>query len=198
MTFSLLAVFVDEVAGDDTTGNGTEASPFKTVLKAIEKKGDNIKVQIKKDAEGYKDISGAALKKAKKTFAEQQKKQKKLLEQQQKQDDDLKKKAEDEAKALEYAKSIVLKEDESLPKAEKIKIRQSTQSRNKRVKVSGWVHRLRVQGKDMMFIILRDGSGYLQCVLTGKLVKYYMICVCVWFVPFSYIYIYIYIIVSLF
>lgn len=57
-----------------------------------------------------------------------------------------------------------------------IKIRQSTENRTKRVKVSGWVHRLRVQGKDMMFIILRDGSGYLQCVLTGKLVSH---CICV-------------------
>lgn len=165
----ILAVFVDEVAGDDATANGSEAAPFKTVLKALEAKGDNIKVQIKKDAEGYKDISGAALKKAKKTLVEQQKKAKKLQEQQAKQDEDKKKKAEAEAKALEYAKSIVLKEDESLPKAQKIKIRQSTESRTKRVKVSGWVHRLRVQGKDMMFIILRDGSGYLQCVLTGKL-----------------------------
>ncbi|GAA5805408.1 hypothetical protein EDC94DRAFT_603187 [Helicostylum pulchrum] len=162
-------VYIDEVAGDDSTGAGSETAPFKTVLKAIESKGENIKIQIKKDAEGYKDISGAALKKAKKTFAEQQKKAKKIQEQQKKQDDDLKKKADDEAKAIELAKSIVLVEDASLPKAEKIKIRQSTEKRSKRVKVSGWVHRLRVQGKDMMFIILRDGSGYLQCVLTGKL-----------------------------
>lgn len=115
-----IAVFVDELAGDDTTGNGTESAPFKTVLKAIELKGDNIKVQIKKDTEGFKDISGAALKKAKKTFAEQQKKAKKLEEQQKKQDDEQKKKAEDEAKALEYAKSIVLTQDGSLPKAEKV------------------------------------------------------------------------------
>lgn len=171
----VLAVFVDEVAGDDATANGSEAAPFKTVLKALEAKGDNVKVQVKKDAEGYKDISGAALKKAKKTIVEQQKKAKKLQEQQEKQNDEKKKKAEDEAKAIEYAKSIVLKEDASLPKAEKIKIRQSTESRTKRVKVSGWVHRLRVQGKDMMFIILRDGSGYLQCVLTGKLVSFFSI-----------------------
>lgn len=59
-----------------------------------------------------------------------------------------------------------------------IKIRQSTENRTKRVKVSGWVHRLRVQGKDMMFIILRDGSGYLQCVLTGKLVSYLFVFEC--------------------
>ncbi|KAF1803752.1 hypothetical protein V8B55DRAFT_1508224 [Mucor lusitanicus] len=162
-------VFVDEVAGCDTKGNGTEAAPFKTVIKALEVKGDNIKVQIKKDAEGFKDISGAALKKAKKSLAEQQKKAKKLEEQKSKQDADLKKKQEDEAKALEYAKSVVLTEDKSLPEAQQIKIRQAVASRGKRVKVSGWVHRLRVQGKDMMFIILRDGSGYLQCVLTGKL-----------------------------
>ncbi|KAI8375884.1 hypothetical protein BD560DRAFT_349598 [Blakeslea trispora] len=162
-------VYVDEIAGCDTNGQGTEAAPFKSVLKAIEAKGDNIKIQIKKDAEGFKEISGAAFKKAKKSFAEQQKKAKKLEEQKKKQEDDLKKKQEDEAKALEYAKSVVLKEDETLPKAQKIKIRDSTANRGKRVKVSGWVHRLRVQGKDMMFVVIRDGSGYLQCVLTGKL-----------------------------
>lgn len=118
--FLLIAVYVDEVAGDDVNGTGAEATPFKTVLKAIESKGDNIKIQVKKDAEGYKDVSGAALKKAKKTLAEQQKKAKKLEEQQKKQNDELKKKAEDEAKALEHAKSIVLVEDKSLPKAEKV------------------------------------------------------------------------------
>ncbi|KAI8988759.1 hypothetical protein BDB01DRAFT_848884 [Pilobolus umbonatus] len=166
-------VYVDEVAGCDTKGNGSEKSPFKTVLKAIESKGENIKIQIKKDAEGFKDISGAALKKAKKTYAEQQRKAKKLQEQEKKLEDEKKKKAEDEAKAIEYAKSIVIKEDKSLPKATNIKIRQSTENRGKRVKVSGWVHRLRVQGKDMMFVILRDGSGYLQCVLTGKLCHAY-------------------------
>ncbi|CEI99853.1 Putative Asparaginyl-trna synthetase [Rhizopus microsporus] len=162
-------IYVDELEGCDTNGQGTQDAPFKSVLKAIEVKGDNIKIQIKKDAEGFKEISGAAFKKAKKTFAEQQKKAKKLLEQQKKQEEELKKKLEDEAKALEHAKSIVLTEDASLPPAKKIKIRQSTEHRGKRVKVSGWVHRLRVQGKDMMFVVLRDGSGYLQCVLTGRL-----------------------------
>ncbi|KAG1139923.1 hypothetical protein G6F37_008609 [Rhizopus arrhizus] len=166
-------VYVDELAGCDTNGQGSEAAPFKSILKAIELKGEDIKIQIKKDAEGFKDISGAAFKKAKKTFAEQQKKAKKLLEQQKKQEEELKKKLEDEAKALEHAKSIVLTEDKSLPVAEKIKIRQSTEKRGKRVKISGWVHRHRVQGKDMMFVVLRDGSGYLQCVLTGKLCHSY-------------------------
>lgn len=43
-----------------------------------------------------------------------------MQDQQKKQDDDLKKKADDEAKAIELAKSIVLAEDASLPKAEKV------------------------------------------------------------------------------
>jgi asparaginyl-tRNA synthetase len=45
--------------------------------------------------------------------------------------------------------------------------------RDARITVIGWVHRLRVQGKDMMFVVLRDGTGYLQCVLQGQLVSFY-------------------------
>ncbi|ORX47747.1 asparaginyl-tRNA synthetase [Hesseltinella vesiculosa] len=165
-------VYIDEVGGSDDN-SGVESSPLKTAIKALEKFGDNAKILVKKDDEGFKDISGAALKKAKKGLELQQKKLKKQQEQLEKQASQDKEKAEEHAKMLERAKAVVLKEDASLPKAEQIKIRDSVASRGKRVKVSGWVHRLRVQGKDMMFAVLRDGSGYLQCVLTGNLCHSY-------------------------
>jgi len=39
------------------------------------------------------------------------------------------------------------------------------------VLVKGWVHELRIQSK-MVFLVLRDaGSGFIQCLLTGKLAK---------------------------
>jgi asparaginyl-tRNA synthetase len=107
------------MTGSDA-GTGSETSPLKTVLKALERYGESTKVVVKKDADGYKDVSSAALKKAKKYLLEQQRKLKKQEEQKDKHDADMKKKAEDEAKALDYAKSIVLTQDESLPKAEKV------------------------------------------------------------------------------
>ena len=61
------------------------------------------------------------MKKAKKSLVEQQRKAKKQEEQKKKQEDEQAKKADEEAKALEHAKSIVLTEDESLPKAEKVR-----------------------------------------------------------------------------
>ena len=64
-----------------------------------------------------------------------------------------------------------IEEDPSLPKAEKIKIRQATEKRGVRVVVRGWVATARVQSRKLVFLDLRDGSDLnLQCVLTGKLV----------------------------
>jgi asparaginyl-tRNA synthetase len=49
-----------------------------------------------------------------------------------------------------------------------IKIRQGVANREKRVKVYGWVQNVRRQGDNLMFIELRDGTGYLQAVLDGR------------------------------
>jgi asparaginyl-tRNA synthetase len=50
------------------------------------------------------------------------------------------------AKNLEEAKGILIREDVSLPKAKLIKIVDGKDYRGSRVKINGWVHRLRRQG----------------------------------------------------
>lgn len=60
-----------------------------------------------------------------------------------------KKEEEDAAKRnknLEDAKKLTISEDTTLPAAVLIKIKNSTEHRNLRVKIYGWVHRLRRQG----------------------------------------------------
>lgn len=56
------------------------------------------------------------------------------------------------------------------PILHQIKIRDSEKHRDERVKISGWVHNLRQQSRALFFIVLRDGTGFLQCVLNDKLV----------------------------
>ncbi|KAI9568821.1 asparaginyl-tRNA synthetase [Boletus coccyginus] len=73
---------------------------------------------------------------------------------------------------LEESRKVVLVNDASLPMPTKSKIVNLERSRDQRVRVSGWVHRLRDQ-QEIMFIVLRDGTGYLQAVLTGQTNRIY-------------------------
>lgn len=81
--------------------------------------------------------------------------------------------AEKRQQNLEDARKIKIKEDASLPAAQRIRISDGAEKRDVRVKIYGWVHRLRRQGKSLIFITLRDGTGFLQCVLNDELCQTY-------------------------
>lgn len=183
-----IVAHVDETKGHDETGNGSAELPYQTAARALQVNGDSVILVWKAAAAGtdetsaYVPISGAALKKAVKKVAELEKKAKKQAEQASEQAAKDQAAAEERERVLEAAKAIVLTENPALPAAQKIKIRNGVENRGKRVKVSGWVHRLRVQGKNMTFIILRDGTGYLQCVLTDTLVSLFSLHWIIWLV----------------
>jgi asparaginyl-tRNA synthetase len=165
------AVFTSEKNGNDEQGDGTEQAPFKTVLRAMHHVGSEpfpqVMVDIKEEGKiGYDAIAKAQLKKMTKLFGQDQRKAA----------DRLKREAEkaiQHEKNLEEAKKNIIEEDKSLTEAKKIKIRNAKEHRDGRVRIYGWVHRMRQQGKNLMFIVLRDGSGFLQCVLNDKLCQTY-------------------------
>ncbi|KAL9655558.1 hypothetical protein ABK040_002225 [Willaertia magna] len=74
---------------------------------------------------------------------------------------------------LEEAKKITFVEDTSLGEAKKIKIRDVSKFEGQRVTLYGWCHRIRAQGKSLLFITLRDGTGFIQTVLNGVLCQTY-------------------------
>ena len=51
--------------------------------------------------------------------------------------------------------------------AKRVRIGEALKS-EERIVVMGWVHRMRSQGRKLMFITLRDGSGYVQALLSGE------------------------------
>ncbi|KAA8902485.1 hypothetical protein FN846DRAFT_986906 [Sphaerosporella brunnea] len=171
-------VYIDEDAGIDAPQTaGTSDFPFKSLLGAlIHTSIPDAEYQTRKSQTGepaetreeYKPVAKAALKKAKNAHAAHLKKEAKQAELAAK---EAEQKAAREAQ-LEAAKAIKLVEDPSKPAAKKIKIKDTTDHRNVRVAISGWVHRLRQQ-KSMIFITLRDGTGLLQCILADKLTETY-------------------------
>lgn len=166
------ALFTSEKRGSDESGDGSETNPYKTILQAMRHAAKEpfptIYVDSKdpKASELYEPAAKSQLKKIQKIFVRES----------QKNADKLQREAEDaekRAQNLEEARKVKISEDASLPAAQKIRIEKGAEYRNARVKIYGWVHRLRRQGKSLIFITLRDGSGFLQCVLNDLLCQTY-------------------------
>lgn len=161
-------IYTSEKKGNDETGQGTEKSPYKTIMQAMRHAGKEPFPPIYVDSKDEK--SEAVYELAAKS--QLKKIQKLWVRDNQKNADKSKREEEDAQKRqqnLEEAKQIVIKEDPSWPSAKRVRIEEGEDNRGIRVRIYGWVHRLRRQGKGLMFITLRDGSGFLQCVLTDTL-----------------------------
>ncbi|XP_033097020.1 asparagine--tRNA ligase, cytoplasmic-like [Anneissia japonica] len=162
-------MYISDKEGSDEAGDGSEQKPFKTLIQAMRASGEpfpKFLVASSKEGQKWEDVSQAQRKKVGKIYAAEQRKQ---ADREKKEAE----KAEQRERNLEEARKVTIEEDPSLPKAELIKIRNAADKRDVRIKVNGWVHRLRRQGKSLMFLVLRDGTGFLQCVLNDKLCQTY-------------------------
>ncbi|KAF2457609.1 hypothetical protein BDY21DRAFT_321022 [Lineolata rhizophorae] len=187
------SIYIDEDVGiDESSRAGTSDSPFKSLQFAYLQQAEPEKATYltRKSATGavpegsddaarleWKPAAKSALKKAHNLFAAQRKKAAKEKEQLA-----LREKEEAERRAvLEEARKVVIEEDPGLPSAQRIRLYQKDVKlrpasgdgeRGARVRVLGRVHRERKQ-KDILFLTLRDGYGFLQCVLGPPLSKSY-------------------------
>lgn len=168
----LESIYTSDKNGNDETGDGTADNPFKTILQAMRHAGKEPFPVIYVDAKDpnatdkYEPAAKSQLKKIQKIWVRESYK---TAGKEQREVDDAKKREQN----LEEAKKIKISEDPSWEPAKLIKIVDGANERNKRIKIYGWVHRLRRQGKGLLFITLRDGTGFLQCVLTNLLCQTY-------------------------
>lgn len=166
----IVELYISEKEGCDETGDGSEKRPFKTLLQAMRYADKEPFPKFYSDSKcedkRWEPASQAQIKKIKKIWV-REKHKKADIERKETE------KAERREKNLEDAKKIEIQLDESLPKPIQLKIRECGENRDKRVKIYGWVHRLRRQGKTLMFITIRDGTGFLQCVLNDLLCQTY-------------------------
>lgn len=169
---TLNELYTSEKRGNDETGDGTKDKPYKTILRAMKHAGKEpfptIYVDVKDEkAETPYDVAAKSqLKKIQKIWARDNMKN---ASSQKREEEDAKKREQN----LDEAKKLVIKEDPAWAPAKLIRISKGGENRDVRVKFYGWVHRLRRQGKGLMFMTLRDGTGFLQCVLTDVLCQTY-------------------------
>ncbi|KAK4123609.1 asparaginyl-tRNA synthetase [Parathielavia appendiculata] len=181
--------YIDPTSGkDDSTADGSEAKPYQSLYYALLQHLDQpapvylTRPAAAKDgldattAAAWEEPAKSAMKKALGRVDAQKKKLAKEQASARQEEEERRQRL----KNLEEAKKIVLKEDPSLPPAVRIKLNNKSVElgdgagkKGTRVKVFGRIHELRVQ-KTTTFITLKDGYGYLSCILpAGDLTKNY-------------------------
>ncbi|KAH7883255.1 asparaginyl-tRNA synthetase [Phlebopus sp. FC_14] len=169
----MTTIYIDQASGVDAPGNGSIEQPYQSLAFAIFSTPaadvDSTQYKIRKSSEvEYDAPTQSATKKAKKDAQGLEKKRLKA----EAEEKEIRERQEKREKRLEESRKVVLVEDPSLPKSVKSKIVNLEKLRDQRVRVSGWVHRRRDQ-QEILFVVLRDGTGYLQAVLTGQTNKTY-------------------------
>ncbi|WRT69492.1 asparagine-tRNA ligase [Kwoniella shivajii] len=179
----LPVLYIDEKAGSDSTGSGAELSPFATPLTAYQsikpstesdpnpssvatflvRKADSV------ERNEWVEISASAKKKLVKSIGGWRKSEAKLAAEGDRLAKEKAAQEEKEKKRREEAKSIILVDDPS-KESKKTKIYAVPELVGTRVRIQGWVHRFRPQ-KTNYFIVVRDGTAMLQCILTGDAIK---------------------------
>ncbi|KAL7423677.1 asparagine--tRNA ligase [Cryptotrichosporon argae] len=174
-------LYIDEKAGSDETGTGAELAPFQSTIAAYQslqppRSADAdpdavVKLLVRKpdsvERNEWVDLSASARKKLAKNIEGWRKKEAKREADREKNEAAKKEAEERDRKRREEAKGVVLVEDPAKGEVVRSKVDGLTSLVGSRVRLFGWVHRLRVQ-KTNIFIVLRDGSGpHAQCVLSG-------------------------------
>lgn len=163
-------IYTSEKHGNDELGDGSKSKPFKTILQAMRfakvEPFPNIFADSKDEGKKFELAAKSQLKKIQKLWVRENYKN---ADKAKREEED----AEKRNKNLEDAQKIIVSEDKSLPAAKLIKIDAGSKHRDTRICINGWVHRLRRQGKSLMFITLRDGTGFLQCVVNDLLCQTY-------------------------
>ncbi|KAL2021050.1 hypothetical protein VTK56DRAFT_7705 [Thermocarpiscus australiensis] len=179
--------YIDPTAGkDDESADGSESKPYQSLYYALIQHLDKpaptylTRAAAKDGADSsdpaWEEPAKSAMKKALGRVDAYKKKLAKEQESKKKEEEERKQRL----KNLEDAKKIVLKEDPSLPPAVRIKLNNKNvelgdgkAKKGTRVKVYGRIHHLQ-RHKLTTFITLKDGYGYLQCVLpAGDLTNTY-------------------------
>jgi asparaginyl-tRNA synthetase len=189
--------YVALVTGSDETGDGSIESPFRTVqaamtagrvpvdyaewiktepgklppvqlrpeVKIFVNKQENVKVSETEVKESvFEEVTKSALKKAVNMIEAGDKKTIKLL-----QSGGITSPAASVSTVADSDLPCLPKEDPFAAEcpARRVRVSEALKSEG-RVVVMGWVHRMRSQGRKLMFITLRDGSAYIQALLSGE------------------------------
>ncbi|WVQ96172.1 asparagine-tRNA ligase [Kwoniella sp. CBS 9459] len=176
-------LYIDEKAGSDSTGTGAELVPFATPLAAYQSLKPSpeadanpsslatfmVRKQDSVERNEWVELSASAKKKLVKTIGGWRKQEAKQAAEGERLAKEKAAQDEKERKRREEAKSIVLVDDPS-KEAKRTKIFAVPELVGSRVRVQGWVHRFRPQ-KTNYFLIVRDGTAMLQCILTGDCIK---------------------------